>query len=264
MRLSTLSNSLTLLALSGLASCSSGGSSTSSASDTLRLDTLTAHYDKLSLATGEGQLSFDISYVYPENDEALRLAVTQSFFGEELTKHEPRALLTGLKEHFIDVASEDSDSLQRQNEERHWKLGLRFVDIQPKYCSVEVQLADEAKERDTRSLIAQASFDRNKRKHILEQDLFVDGYKEQLAQLIQAKLMRTYRVQTLEELVNEGFFSPQDIAPNEVFILTPYGLRYVYNTKEIAIASLGNISVDLPLEDLRPLLRPEAITRYFE
>lgn len=263
MRLSLL-NSLTLLALSGLASCSSSGSSTSSASDTLRLDTLTAHYDRLSLGTGEGQLSFDISYVYPENDEALRLAVTQSFFGEELTNHEPRALLTGLKEHFIDVAREDSDSLQRQSEERHWKLGLRFVDIQPRYCSVEVQLDDEAKDRETKSLIAQASFDRGKRKQILEQDLFIDGYKEQLAQLIQANLMRTYRVQTIEELANEGFFSPQDIAPNEAFILTSTGIRYVYSTKEIAIASLGNITVDLSLEDLRRLLRPEVITRYFE
>lgn len=264
MSLSTLSSNLTLLVLAGyLASCTSSGNSVASTSDTLRLDTLTAHYEKLALATGEGLLSFDISYVYPENDEALRTVVTQSFFGEELTKHGPRALLTGLKEHFLDVASEDSDSLQRQSEERYWKLGLRFVDIQPRYCSVEVQLADEAKDRETRSLIVQASFDRYKRKHILEQDLFIDGYKEQLSQLIQAKLMQAYRVKTIEDLSNEGFFSPQDITPNEVFILTPSGLRYVYNTKEIAIASLGNISVDLPLEDLRPLLRPEAITSYF-
>lgn len=261
MSLSSLPSSLVLLIFASLASCSYNGSSIASTSDTLRLDTLTAHYDKLTLATGEGKLSFDITYVYPENDEALRLAVTQSFFGEELTKHGPRALLTSLKQHFINVAS---DSLQQQSDERHWELGLRFLDIQPQYCSVEVQLADKTKDRDTRSLIAQASFDRNKRKHILEQDLFIDGYREQLAELIQAKLMRTYEAQSIEELANEGFFSPQDIASNEVFILTPSGLRYVYNTKEIAIAALGNIYVELSLEDLRPLLRPETITRYFE
>ena len=61
-----------------------------------------------------------------------------------------------------------------------------------------------------------------------------------------------------------GFFTIEDIVPNDNFWLSAEGINYSYNQYEIAPYSMGVIDVTVPYSELKNILLPESIvSRYF-
>lgn len=103
------------------------------------------------------------------------------------------------------------------------------------------------------------TIDLNSLTTITEEDIFTPNYHQFLTTKIIENLMKNYEVNTPEELINEGFFDVNDIAPNSNFWLNNEGVHYIYNQYEIAPYSMGPIEVTIPYEDIQSIIIPESI-----
>ena len=85
---------------------------------------------------------------------------------------------------------------------------------------------------------------------VMESDLFVDGYVEELSRLLTGNLHDSFE----KEEDYESLFT-KDIRPNGNFYLTPKGVTYVYSAYEIGPYYLGDIEVSVSWEELEGLLK---------
>ncbi len=103
------------------------------------------------------------------------------------------------------------------------------------------------------------TIDLNELTTITEEDIFKANYHQFLTDKIIEKLMEKYALDTPEQLLNEGFFDINEIAPNNNFWINSQGVHYVYNQYEIAPYSMGPIEVTIPYKDLKSIAIPESI-----
>ena len=97
-----------------------------------------------------------------------------------------------------------------------------------------------------------------------EEDLFVPGYFNPLTEKIIAQLMKNYDATAPDSLLMRGFFTLEDIVPNNNFWLDGENIHYSYNQYEIAPYAMGVIDVSVPYSDLTDILLPDGvISRYF-
>jgi hypothetical protein len=90
-----------------------------------------------------------------------------------------------------------------------------------------------------------------------ENDLFTEGYQEDLARILVGKIAENNRAETPRELENQGFFSIDEIYPNNNFSIDDTGITYYFNEYEIAAYVIGMTRVHLTYDKLRHLLRPD-------
>ena len=93
------------------------------------------------------------------------------------------------------------------------------------------------------------TFDLTSGNRISEEDLFINGYKPILSELLTQKLP-----QTVEQDIYEILFITT-IEPNENFYVTPEGITYVYERYEIAPYVCGIIEVTIPWNELNYILK---------
>ena len=90
-----------------------------------------------------------------------------------------------------------------------------------------------------------------------EEDLFVEDFQADLSKIIVDALVRQNELKKPIELEDIGFFSAEEIVPNENFLVKKDGLLYTYNEYEIAAYALGSIDVFLPYGEIRHLFRED-------
>lgn len=71
--------------------------------------------------------------------------------------------------------------------------------------------------------------------------------------------MDQYKADNPDSLLMRGFFTIEDIVPNNNFWLNEEGIHYSYNQYEIAPYSMGVINVTVPYADLSDILLPDGI-----
>ncbi len=112
--------------------------------------------------------------------------------------------------------------------------------------------------------ITYTNIDLNRLVTLSEEDLFVPDYYKPLTEKIVHGLMKSFHVNEPDSLLNKGFFTIEDIVPNNNFWLNDEGIHFAYNQYEIAPYSMGVINVTLPYSELRDILLPDGIiSRYF-
>jgi hypothetical protein len=112
--------------------------------------------------------------------------------------------------------------------------------------------------------ITYTNIDLNSLTTLTEEDLFLPGYYRPLSEIIVAQLMADHAVTEPDSLLTQGFFTIEDIVPNNNFWLNDTAIHYAYNQYEIAPYAMGVIDVTIPYHKLRELLLPGgAISRYF-
>lgn len=99
---------------------------------------------------------------------------------------------------------------------------------------------------------------------ISEEDLFVPNYFRSLTDKIVQSLMKQYDAEIPDSLLMKGFFTIEDIVPNNNFWLSDTGIHYSYNQYEIAPYSMGVIDVVVPYSELTDIMLPDGvIDRFF-
>lgn len=95
-------------------------------------------------------------------------------------------------------------------------------------------------------------------KVITEEEIFVENYQDNLAQLLVDRITKQNNVENPKELENVGFFSVDEIFPNGNFLVDETGITYTFNEYEIAAYVVGATQVHLPYEEIRYLLRKDS------
>lgn len=103
------------------------------------------------------------------------------------------------------------------------------------------------------------TIDLNNLTTITEENIFKPNFHHLLTERIVENLMKKYDVTTPEDLLNEGFFDINDIAPNNNFCLNNQGVHYIFNQYEIAPYSMGPIEVTIPYQEIQSIIIPESI-----
>ncbi|MDR2470063.1 MAG: RsiV family protein [Tannerella sp.] len=93
---------------------------------------------------------------------------------------------------------------------------------------------------------------------ITEKEIFIDECQDDLAKIIAEEIVLSNNVDNVSELENIGFFDIGEIKPNGNFYVDDTGIAYIYNEYEIAAYALGAITVHLPYEKIRHLLRQDS------
>lgn len=113
--------------------------------------------------------------------------------------------------------------------------------------------------------IIYTNIDLNELVTISEEDLFVPGYFNKLTDKIIQNLMKENDVEVPDSLLMKGFFTIEDIVPNNNFWLSDSAIHYSYNQYEIAPYAMGVIDVVVPYRELKDILIPNSIiSRYFK
>ena len=92
---------------------------------------------------------------------------------------------------------------------------------------------------------------------IMENDIFVDDYPDDLANIIVNGIASANQVE-VTELENIGFFNVKEIYPNKNFYVDETGITYTFNEYEIAAYVVGPVSITIPYDKIRYLLRQES------
>lgn len=93
---------------------------------------------------------------------------------------------------------------------------------------------------------------------IKEDDIFIEGFQEDLAQILIDRIAKQNTVENPKELENIGFFSIDEIFPNGNFLIDDNGITYTFNEYEIAAYVVGTTNVHLPYEEIQYLLKKES------
>jgi hypothetical protein len=96
---------------------------------------------------------------------------------------------------------------------------------------------------------------------ITEEDLFVDNYQDDLAKLLVRKLAKTNEVEQVKELEEIGYFSIDEINPNNNFYVDETGITYYFNEYEIGPYAMGMVDIHLSFDEIKYLIRPESPIR---
>lgn len=112
--------------------------------------------------------------------------------------------------------------------------------------------------------ITYVNIDLNKLVTLTEEDLFSPGYFKPLTEKIVHQLMKSYDADIPDSLLMRGFFTLEDIVPNNNFWLDAENIHYSYNQYEIAPYAMGVIDVSVPYTELSDILLPNGIiSKYF-
>ena len=113
--------------------------------------------------------------------------------------------------------------------------------------------------------IIYTNIDLNEIVTISEEDLFMPDYFRRLTDKIVLSLMKEYNAEVPDSLLMSGFFTIEDIVPNNNFWLSKDAIHYSYNQYEIAPYSMGVIDVVVPYSELEDIILPNGIiARYFK
>lgn len=93
---------------------------------------------------------------------------------------------------------------------------------------------------------------------VTEEEIFIDNYQDELAAILIDAIAKEQGVDKPKDLENIGFFSVEEIFPNNNFLVNEEGLTYTFNEYEIAAYVVGAINIFLPYENIEFLLKRES------
>lgn len=248
--------------------------------DTVQFDTLEFKERVYLFAANDTTLPFtnvEIEYTYPKsfksNDDLARLQqiFNGTFFNDEsYDSLSPEEALnsyignyTEEYEELRDQYNEDMSTLEGDNRPSwYWyQLGksneILFQD--KNILSYSVHHSDYTGGAHGSLNVLYYTVDLNELTTITEESIFAPNYYKLLTTKIVENLMKKFEVDSPEELVNEGIFDVEQIAPNNNFWINNEGVHYIYNQYEIAPYSMGPIEVTIPYEDIKSIIIPNSI-----
>lgn len=96
-------------------------------------------------------------------------------------------------------------------------------------------------------------------KKITLNDLLVNDYKDQLNKIAERIFRKDEKLKDTSSLARDYFFKDNKFALNDNYLLTPLGLRFVYNQYEIKPYAAGQTELLIPYADIKKLVRPKAV-----
>lgn len=90
-------------------------------------------------------------------------------------------------------------------------------------------------------------------------DLFTEGYHHKLDSIAEKIFRKDEKLSDTASLANNYFFKDNKFALNDNFLITPIGLKFLYNQYEIKPYAAGTTTLVIPYSQIKSLLRPNTV-----
>ena len=218
--------------------------------------------------------SLQINFVYPVNypdREILKLIQQQfvsDFFGEQYAALTPEDAVEKYTSSFIETYKEMESNFKVETEnhdmeiETMWYVHeesttgtilFNYNDLLSFVVSKEYYFGGAHGGHN----YANRVIDLKTGRRITEDIIFVNDYHDDLTKIIIDAIALSNNVE-ISELENIGFFNVDEIVPNNNFYVDETGITYTFNEYEIAAYVVGPVSVQIPYDKIRHLLREES------
>ncbi|MCC8408132.1 DUF3298 and DUF4163 domain-containing protein [Mucilaginibacter sp. UR6-1] len=107
------------------------------------------------------------------------------------------------------------------------------------------------------------NWDTKANKDLTLDDLLVDGYGPKLTAIAEKIFRKDEKLSDTASLATNYFFESNKFALNSNFMVTPVGLRFLYNQYEIKPYAAGQTELLIPYAQIKPLLRPNTVITQF-
>ena len=218
--------------------------------------------------------SLQIAFIYPvdyKNKETLNLVQQQfvsGFFGDEFIDFSPKEVVEKYSENYLATYKAEEANFKRERENHESGMLKSWYSYHESSHNQVVYNRNDIISfvNFTESYFGGAHgshqyinrvIDLKTGRRITENDIFIDGFSDDLAKIIVDEIALANKVE-VSDLENIGFFSVNEIYPNQNFYVDDTGITYTFNEYEIAAYVVGPVSVKIPYEKLLLLLRKES------
>ena len=218
--------------------------------------------------------SLQINFVYPVNFsnkdilKQIQIQFVSDFFGDHYAGLTPDEAAENYTDNFINTCQEVENNFKTELENHD-------MDIEEMWYVIEESTTNKIlfNRSNLLSFVVSKTYyfggahgghnyenrviDLKTGRRITEDTIFADDYQDDLTKIIIDAIALSNNVE-IAELENIGFFNLDEIYPNNNFYADETGLTYTYNEYEIAAYVVGAVSVQIPYEKIRHLLRRES------
>lgn len=242
----------------------------------IRLDTL--QLDKTYSIDNKSDLpscNIKIKFIYPKSSDSNSCDTIQSFFiekvlGETFKKENPKSAVDNFVNHYIhnfklfieNMSDENSENENLYEDETGFSYYIQLQDSitynKNGFISFTVEtISYEGGAHSSKNIYGYV-FNLNTKEMITENDFAVTNYEKGMSVLITEKIAESFNTKDIKELENLGFYSIEDIKPNNNFTLNEDGITYYYNSNEIAGSMVGIIKVFISYPELAFFLQNDS------
>jgi hypothetical protein len=109
------------------------------------------------------------------------------------------------------------------------------------------------------------NWDTKNDKNLQLQDILINNYKDKLTRIADTIFRKQEKLSDTASLAADYFFKNDKFTLNNNFLITPIGLRFLYNIYEIKPYAAGKTDLFIPYANLKPLLQPHTVvTQYIK
>jgi hypothetical protein len=109
------------------------------------------------------------------------------------------------------------------------------------------------------------NWDTRTNKNLLLTDILNKGYEELLTKAGEAVFRNDEKLSDIAPLARDYFFRDGKFSLNKNFLITPIGIRFLYNSYEIKPYAAGRTDLFIPYAQFKPLLQPNTVvTQYLK
>lgn len=94
-------------------------------------------------------------------------------------------------------------------------------------------------------------------------DIFVDGYQPKLNKIAEVIFRKNENLKDTSSLARDYFFKNNTFSLNTNFLITPIGIRFLYNEYEIKPYAAGMTDLLVPYSQIKPLLKPNTVVQQY-
>ncbi|GHU58952.1 hypothetical protein FACS189411_15170 [Bacteroidia bacterium] len=216
---------------------------------------------------------FQLKYVYPVafgNEEVLKAVQKQflrSYFGDEYENFTPQEAVNLYTEQYIEDYKSLETDYKAEKEHEHevdpgaWYSYVEYTVNEIKFNKSNLLSYAISYENYTGGAHGSHTYinyniDLATGELLTESEIFIDGFQDEMAQILVDKLVEQNDVKSPEELESIGFFSIDEIYPNDNFSIDETGITYFFNEYEIAAYVVGTTHIHLSYDDIKHLIRP--------
>lgn len=100
------------------------------------------------------------------------------------------------------------------------------------------------------------NWDVKEHKNLTLDDIFINDYAPKLNQIADTIFRKEENLSPASSLANDYFFKDAKFSLNSNFVITPLGIKFLYNTSEIKPYAAGQTSIEIPYSRINKLLKP--------
>ena len=146
-----------------------------------------------------------------------------------------------------------------------YKLKISAKVIRQDSSLLTMQISGTDTSFKKQSAIKFLNWNTRSQKPIALSELFSSNYQSKLTTIAEKIFRKEENLKDTSSLARDYFFKDAKFALNNNFLITPTGIRFLYNEREIKPVEAGTTDLFIPYAQIKPLLKPNTVlTQYIQ